>query len=106
MRVSINAKYNVWDKNNKYLLQIFTVNVHHGNQCWEIGVSLPLLTKLMHLRWVSFENGKRQTWYDLYVSGSVYNQIHMHILLYYVCHALQFTEIALKCKMLKGKEMK
>ena len=30
----------------------------------------------------------------------------MHILLYYVCHALQFTEIALKCKMLKGKEMK
>ena len=49
------------------------MNVHHGNQCWEIGISLPK---------------------DEYVSNSVYNQIHMHILLYYVCHALQFTEIA------------
>ena len=26
------------------------------------------------------KNGKLQTWFDLYVSGSVYYQIHMHIL--------------------------
>jgi len=70
--------------------------------------------KVKQFRRVSFENGNRQTWFDLYVSESVYNQMHMHILLYYVCHAVQLTEIALnwrcenalKCKILKGKHIK
>ncbi len=42
-----------------------------------------------------FENeNKRQTWLDLYASGSVFNQIHVHILLYYACHSKQFTVMA------------
>ena len=44
--------------------------------------------KVKQFRRVSFENGNRRTWFDLYVSESVYNQMHMHILLYYVCHAV------------------
>jgi len=55
-----------------------------------------LLAKLKHLTRLSLENGIRQTWFHLYVSESVKNQIRMHILLYYVCHAVQFTETAWK----------
>ena len=76
-----------------------TVNMCQGNQCLQIGVHSTCEVK--QFRRVSFENGNRQTWFDLYVSGSVCNQIHMHILLYYVCHTVQLTEIALnwRCEM-------
>ena len=55
-------------------------------------LALNLLANLKHLTILELENGIRQTWFHLYVSGSVFNQIHMHILLYYVCRGVQFIE--------------
>ena len=69
--------------NNKYLLEMFTVNVRHGNLCWEIGVY-----KVKAFKTRTVRKWKETNMFDLYVSGSVYIQIRMHILLYYVCHAV------------------
>ena len=55
-------------------------------------LAFSLLPKLKHLTRLSIENGIRQTWFHLNVHGFLHNQINMHILLYYFCHAVQFTE--------------
>jgi len=69
------------------------VDVCHGNKCLHI-VSDQFTRNVKRLTRLSLENGIRQTWFHLYVSGSVHNQIHMHILLYYICRAVQCIETA------------
>ena len=82
---------NVLVTNNVYLV-IYTRDVCHGNECntvrkfnWH---SVNREVKTFDKIRLSLEIGIRQTWFHLYVSGSVYNQIHVHILIYYVCHAV------------------
>jgi len=70
----------------------------------EIGV---FLRRKIRLTQFSFEKRNRRTWFDLYVSGSVYYLIHMHILLYYVCHYTVYCYgMLLNWKILKGKNIK
>ena len=71
------------------------MDVCHGNECNTVSkLAFSLIAKLKHLTRLSLENGIRPTWFHLYVSGSVYNQMHVHILLYYVCHAVLKERVA------------
>ena len=83
---------NVLDTNN-----IFIINLLSGyNYVTETSImqiaNIQFCAKLKHQTRLSLKNGIRQSWFHSYVSGSDYNQIHTHLLLYYVCLAVQFTD--------------
>ena len=71
------------------------MDVCHRDKCLHIN-SDQFTRNVKHLTRLSLENGIRQTWLHLYVSGSVYNQIHMYLL---------FTMFVILYSLLKQHEM-